>query len=103
MWCVYFRNGHERTHFALVHAGGQVLGSNAATAVVASDAAVKGTLDTLTRLAARARAEPSQPDVQSAREEYFKYLAREFGSITPESLPVDQEVGSRGPPAAPIC
>ena len=96
IWCVYFTRALVRTAFALVHASGQALGGELLADVVRSDAAVGGGLSDL---AAIEPGETDPPigglDLETTRDEYFGYLAREFGSITLEGLPADQEVGAR--------
>lgn len=91
IWAVYFHKNHDRTHVALVHADGQLLGPGAAGRVIAADAACGGPLQKYDYLGS-----PERPgDESNIRDDYFGYLAREFGHITLEGLPADQEVGAR--------
>lgn len=93
-WIVYFATGHERTHYAVIHADGQPPAAALVDAVVLADASVDGPLAGLTRM------QPGEPARDSATEDevyqrYVRYLQSEFGNITLEGLPADQEVGAR--------
>jgi NACHT domain/Restriction endonuclease len=95
LWCVYFTTNRAKTHFALIHAGGQMLTGSLAARVIRSDAASGGTLQKLQLCDAQAGTPKSSIDVSGAHSRYLAYLAREYGSITLEGLPADQEVGAK--------
>jgi NACHT domain/Restriction endonuclease len=94
IWVSYFSQYQETTHFALVHADGNFISSDLATAVIASDKAVGGGLHRLSYLAPPADL-MKEANINEAQDKYFSYLARECGEVQLEGLPADQEVGSR--------
>jgi len=94
VWCLFFGPSATRTHFVLVHADGTTLADEPAASILAADQDVGGHLSSLQRL--RTGRDPECVERQElARRQYYAYLAREYGHITLEGLPADQEVGSR--------
>ena len=92
---IYFDQHKERTHFALVHADGNLIALSLARKIVASDKIVGGTLHSLQYLHPAADETASEQKMNRAKEKYLEYLARECGEIQLEGLPADQDVGSR--------
>ena len=96
IWVVYFTLGKDREYFALVHADGEPLAVGPAAEVIAADKAVGGSLYELTWLVP-----PPEPGGESetrlneAKTAYLNYLRQDYGSITLEGLPPDQEIGVR--------
>lgn len=96
IWIFYFLTGRQRTHFVLVHADGQVLDHRAGSAVVADEKSTGGTLAGLKQLTPTGKAAGQQAkDVELAQRSYLDYIRAEYGEVTLEGLPADQEVGSR--------
>ena len=96
IWLFYFTEGKERKYFALIHADGEVLNRSLADEVVRADQSVDGHLYRLTFLASPDESEqPSDQALEEVRSHYFNHLAQEYGHITLEGLPADQDVGSR--------
>ncbi len=98
LWRVAFGHGMDYSHFTLVHADGDLLPSRLAAEVVSMDKLVGGELHTLEYLAPSAPTPDANSDIGGALNAYRRYLAREFGQITLEGLPADQEVGSANLP-----
>jgi hypothetical protein len=93
IWAVYFGVGAARTHYVLVHADGGVLHSSLVKAIQSADKAVGGKLSELQPIVSTEP--PVDISSQEAIERYLQYVDREYGEITLEGLPADQEVGSR--------
>src|ERR1043166_4459235 len=96
VWAIYYTQGKERTHFALVHADGTPLARALADEVVAADRRCGGSLHELNCLnpAPRHSADDAQA-VDEALKAYGRYLAEECGYIQLDGLPADGDVGSR--------
>lgn len=95
IWVVYFTQNKQRTHFALVHADGELIAPALAETIIQSDRSVGGILHSLTYLPPSTEPSISENQIHEAQSKYFNYLANECGEITLEGLPQDQEVGSR--------
>lgn len=95
IWCLYFEQGKQRTHFCLIHADGQSLALSVAQSIVDSDASIGGHLKTLAYLRPSPRQCTPEENHDAARAIYFKYLAADFGEIELTGLPADQDVGAR--------
>lgn len=95
IWAFFFKSSGKYTHFALVHADGSGLDSDLAAEVIAADA---DSARLFIELKAVSTFEPEIGGAdfeEAAKADYFAYLEREFGGITLEGLPADQEVGSK--------
>jgi energy-coupling factor transporter ATP-binding protein EcfA2 len=93
-WCVTFRDNAGPAAFVLVHADGAPLGGHAAADIIAADAAAGGPLTALTPILPESN--PSQDDdAASALIAYRDFLGREYGRITVDGLPADEQVGSK--------
>lgn len=95
IWAVRFRRNSQATHVALVHADGELLASELARQVLASDRSVKGDLYRLAYLLPPAPQPTQEARLEEARQAYFRYLAAECGELELDGLPADQEVGTR--------
>ena len=95
IWVVYFASGKDRTSFALVHADGEPLAAGPSAEVIAADQAVGGSLHKLTWLAPPEPTSEPQMRPDEAKAAYLNYLRQDYGSITLEGLPPDQEIGVR--------
>jgi hypothetical protein len=96
LWAIYYTEGKQRTHFALVHADGTPLSAVLAREVAEADRAVGGSLHSLTCLNPEPVAEPAAEQLASeAIADYYRFLATECGYILLDGLPADAEVGSR--------
>jgi hypothetical protein len=94
IWAIYFMQNRQRTHFALIHADGEALGSAPAQRIIEADKLVGGDLYSIDYLSPQGET-ISEDLVKEAKEKYFTYLSKECGEITLGGLPADQEVGSR--------
>lgn len=95
LWAFFFKTSGKYTHFTLVHADGYGIHADLAAVVVASDADSAKLFDGLTLISSASSEKEAADLKEQAKAEYFAYLEREFGGITLEGLPADQEVGSR--------
>lgn len=96
IWVAYFASGKDRKSFALVHADGEPLAAGPSEKVIAADRAVGGSLHELAWLPPPPEpgGEPQmRPD--EAKAAYLNYLRQDYGSITLEGLPPDQQIGVR--------
>src|SRR6185295_2314565 len=95
VWAVYYSEGKERTHFALIHADGTPLARAVADEIIAADQGCGGTLQALTYLNPAPSLSENATDTQEALILYRRYLESECGYIHLDGLPADSEVGSR--------
>ena len=95
IWAVYYLQGKQRTHFALVHADGNVLAAPLVKQVVAADRSRAGSLHKLKYLPPKHVTSASQRDVDAALAKYHTYLASECGQIVLDGLPADNDMGAR--------
>jgi len=95
IWAVYFTQNKQRTHFALIYSDGESIATALAETIIESDKSTGGTLHSLHYLSPSDEASISESRIDDARTQYLEYLDREYGEITLEGLPADQEVGSR--------
>jgi hypothetical protein len=84
LWAVYFKNNAGGKFACFVHADGQV---------VSEQLLNQFKLDGVRLLGARDKSDAT--DEIAASQAYLDYLSAEYGIITLEGMPVDQEVGSR--------
>jgi hypothetical protein len=96
IWAIYYTQGKERTHFALIHSDGTLLARALAEEVAAADRECGGRLEKLICL----NPEPltgsdTDPHVAEALAAYGQYIASECGYIQLDGLPADREVGSQ--------
>ncbi len=95
LWLIYFSRNKERTHFALVHADGQLIAHEIAKKVTNLDKALGGELYRLAYLSPPRDERVSESDISRARKFYEEYLSRECGEVQLEGLPADEEAGSK--------
>jgi hypothetical protein len=96
LWAIYYTEGKQRTHFALVHADGTPLSAVLAREVAEADRAVGGSLHSLACLNPEPVVAPAAEQLASAAiADYYRFLASECGYILLDGLPADAEVGSR--------
>jgi len=95
IWAVYFTQNTQRTHFALIHSDGESIATALAETIIEADKSTGGNLHSLNYLSPSDEASISESRIDEVRTQYIEYLDREYGEITLEGLPADQEVGSR--------
>lgn len=95
IWAFFFKTSGKYTHFSLIHADGYGLHPALATDVINSDADSSKLFCDLEYAALSESGNDVAGIKEEAKAEYFSYLEREFGGITLEGLPADQEVGSK--------
>jgi hypothetical protein len=97
IWVVYFTQNKQRTHFALIHSDGESIAAALAETIIEADKSIGGTLHSLNYLPPSDDTSISESRIGEVRTKYLEYLDSEYGEITLEGLPADQEVGSRRP------
>jgi len=95
IWAVYFTQDKQRTHFALIHSDGESIATALAETIIEADRSVRGNLHSLNYLPPAADMSISDSNIEEVKTKYLEYLDREYGEITLEGVPADQEVGSR--------
>lgn len=95
IWAVYFTQNKQRTHFALIHSDGESIATALAETIIEADRSIGGNLHSLNYLSPSDEASISENRIDEAKTKYLEYLDSEYGEITLEGLPADQEVGSR--------
>lgn len=95
VWCVYYTEFGQRTHYALIHGDGTPLSSEVALVVSHADRSVGGHLHTLDYLSPDAELGVSAEECTKAHNWYLQYLENECGGIVLDGLPAEQEVRSR--------
>ncbi len=94
IWAVYFTQNKQRTHFALIHSDGESIATALAETIIKADKSIGGTLHSLNYLSPSDEASISESRIDEVKTKYLEYLDSEYGKITLEGLPADQEVGS---------
>lgn len=96
IWAIYYTQGKDRTHFALIHSDGTPLARAIANEVVAADKKCGGNLDKLSCLnPVPAPETDDDPRFADALMAYRQYLSSECGFIQLDGLPADNDIGSR--------
>jgi hypothetical protein len=96
IWSIYYAQGKERTHFALIHADGTPLARAIADEIVAADRNCGGSLSQFNCLnPPPVAAAIDSVQLEIALKAYKHYLAEECGYIQLDGLPADSDVGSR--------
>jgi len=95
IWLIYFTQNKQRTHFALIHSDGESIATTLAETIIEADKSAGGDLHLLNYLPPTADVLISENRIEEVKTKYLEYLDREYGEITLEGLPADQEVGSR--------
>ncbi|MFJ5935368.1 restriction endonuclease [Streptomyces sp. NPDC093071] len=93
IWSFFFKVGGKYSFFTLVHADGHGLHQDLSRTIIDADSRSSNLFRGLVYVGPRNFEDLSKND--EAKEEYLSYLEREFGRITLEGLPADQEVGSK--------
>ena len=94
IWAVYFTQNKQITHFALIHSDGESIATALAETIIEADKSTGGKFHSLNYLSPD-ETSISESRIDEARTKYLEYLDSEYGEITLEGLPADQEVGSR--------
>jgi len=95
MWAIYWTQGKQRTHFALIHADGTPLARVLADEIIAADQNLNGALHGLTCLNPMPTGTYNAGQMAQAVSAYARYLSDECGFILLDGLPADSDVGSR--------
>lgn len=94
IWAVYYSQGKQRTHFALIHADGTPLATAVAREVIQVDRECEGSLHVMTYLSPP----PSAPDrdtlAKAAVERYRQWVVQECGEIQLDGLPADAKLSA---------
>ncbi|MDI3326818.1 NACHT domain-containing protein [Pontibacterium granulatum] len=95
IWALYYEQGKDITHFALVHADGNPLSETAAAEVIEADRKCRGSLNRLTYLAPP----PTSPDRKALNSETMKryrdWLDKVCGYIQLDGLPAEGTIASK--------
>jgi hypothetical protein len=96
VWAVFYTQGKQRTHVALIHADGTPLAAALSKQIVDDHAAYTGTASAFICLNAwqTSKAVTAEQRVH-ALGLYQQYLVNECGTIQLDGLPADTDVGSR--------
>ena len=84
VWAVYFRDQSEEEYACFVHADGQVVSEQLLSQFSLDGVKLLGAVD-----------KPKAAGEITASQVYRAYLSSEYGIITLEGMPVDQEIGSK--------
>ena len=94
IWAIFYAQGKQRSHFALIHADGTPLGETSAQKVIAADKSCKGKLYQYTYLAP-AKPQPDKEAMeQVALAQYQKWVSAECGQIQLDGIPADAELSA---------
>jgi len=94
IWAVFYAQGKERTHFALIHADGTALSESVAREVIDADRQCGGGLYSLRYLAPSIPAQDRIAIVSRAVEHYRQWLSEECGYIQLDGLPADTDLSA---------
>ncbi|WP_406353778.1 NACHT domain-containing protein [Streptomyces sp. NBC_01635] len=94
VWAIFFQCHGEETHFTLVHADGHGIADSLAGRVL-SGGGGGNTIFAGLKYVSSVTDATSSVNGEVAKDSYLQFLLREFGAITLEGLPADQETGSR--------
>jgi hypothetical protein len=94
IWAVYFTQGKQRTHIALIHADGTALSADIAGDIIADDAAIGGKFSTVVCLNRDYAQGVDKLRLTQALATYHQYLSAECGYILLDGLPADADVGA---------
>lgn len=93
-WCLQFKIAGELTHYTLIHADGYGISDSLAYDIREADSNSTNMLSKLQYVSSVETPGPTEEE-REVRAQYIDFLLREFGSVTLEGLPVDQETGFR--------
>lgn len=94
LWAVYYSQGKQRTHFALIHADGTPLAADSAQEVIQADRKCKGTLHKLTYLSPPAPVPDREAIAKAAVARYRQWVVAECGDIQLDGLPADADLAA---------
>jgi hypothetical protein len=94
LWALFYSQGKERTHFALVHADGTPLSEAVASEVIEADRLSGGFLHTLRYLAPPPPAPDRAALAAQVTANYRQWLGEECGYIQLDGLPADTDLSA---------
>lgn len=94
VWAVFYAQGKERTHFALIHADGTPLAEAVAREVVQADRKARGLLHKSKYLGPPASASDRPASAEAAVERYVRWIDEECGFIQLDGLPADTDLSA---------
>lgn len=94
LWAVFYSQGKQRTHFALIHADGTALAKPVAQEVIQADRECGGSLHKLAYLSPPAPAPDREALAKRAVERYRKWIVTECGDIQLDGLPADADLSA---------
>ena len=94
VWAIYYSQGKQRTHFALVHADGTPLAEVVAGQVIRADEQSNAVLTGLQYLAPPRAKSDSTGLAWSAMQHYQRWLEQECGFIQLDGLPADSDLSA---------
>jgi hypothetical protein len=94
VWAVYYAQGKERTHLALIHADGTPLAQSVAQEVIDADHECGGSLESLDYLAPPPATADREALSKKAVDRYRQWLETECGFIQLDGLPADTELSA---------
>jgi hypothetical protein len=94
LWVVYFSQGKQRSHFALIHADGTALAPTVAEVIIQAARSHGGCLHSLKYLAPATAVQDSAIRKAEALAHYQKWLGEECGYIQLDGLPADNDLSA---------
>lgn len=94
LWAVFYAQGKERTHFALIHADGTPLAESVAREIIEADRRCGGSLHSLQYLAPPTPASDRRALGAKAVANYRQWLGEECGYIQLDGLPADTDLSA---------
>lgn len=94
VWAVFYAQGKERTHVALIHADGTPLAERVAREVVQADRRMRGSLYKLKYVGSPLPTPERRRLVEAAVERYVKWIDEECGFIQLDGLPADTDLSA---------
>ena len=94
LWSVFYSQGKQRTHFALIHADGTPLAIPVAHEVIQADRKCKGSLHKMAYLSPLPPGPDREALAKSAVERYRQWVVTECGDIQLDGLPADADLSA---------
>lgn len=94
IWVIYYEQGKQRTHFALIHADGTPLDETIAAEVIKADKHCGGSLGSLKYLSPPSLKDEDVRIRLKVAENYRQWLDKECGYIYLDGMPADTELSA---------
>lgn len=94
VWAVFYAQGKERTHLALIHADGTPLAEAIAREIVQADRKLRGSLHKMKYLGAPRSTPERKQSIEAAVQRYVRWIGEECGFIQLDGLPADTDLSA---------